>query len=297
MKLTKRLRTLLPAGILLGVATCSHAANTLFNPGDLILFFQKPGSNNTVYVGLGSAANDFRGSAAGTTGDSGLTKTNIVNINSTLTSAFGAGWASDASLFAGLAAVRSTSSSTTLVIDQDPARTLYASQARQSVGVIGSASSEPWDFTTSGFSGPATSITALGTPFDNLASDANAAILTVDISTIDDQNPINSGPGGTFLQPSAFSAFPGGVQQQGSAGAFGSFAGVGQTEFALDLYRILPRITAPGQITGSDKIGSFEGTVVVGTDGNVSFLVPEPSSMTLAGLAGLVLVTRRRRSA
>lgn len=297
MKFTKRLQSLLPAFALLTSAGYSEAANTLFNPGDLILFFQKPGSNNTVYVGLGSAATLYRGSAAGTAGDAALSNTNIVNINSTLTSAFGAGWASDTSLFAGLAAVRSTSPSTTLVIDGDPARTLYASQARQSVGSIGSASSEAWDFTTAGFSGPAGGITALGTPFDTLASDANAAILTVDISTIDDQNPINSGPGGTYLQPSAFSAFPGGVQQQGSADAFGSYDGVGQVEFALDLYRILPRTTAPGQITGPDKIGSFEGTVTVGSDGNVAFLVPEPSSMTLAGLAGLVLVTRRRRSA
>lgn len=297
MKFKRRLQNLLPACILAGSAGISGAANTLFDPGDLILFFQKPGSNNTVYVGLGSAADNFRGTSAGTIGNEGLTRTNIININSTLTSAFGAGWASDTSLFAGLAAVSSTLASTTTHINGDPHRTLYASQARQSVGEIGTAASEAHDFTTSGFSGPATAITALGTPFDTLASDADAAILTVDISTIDDQNPINTGPGGVFLQPSAFGSFPGGVQQQGAAGAFGTFDGVGQVEFALDLYRILPRTSVSGQITGPDKIGSFEGTVVLGTDGNVSFLVPEPTSITLAGLAGLVFVTRRRRSA
>lgn len=297
MKFTKRIHSLLPACALLVSAGYSEAANSLYAPGDLILFFQKPGSSNTVYVSLGNAATLYRGSEAGTAGDESLTKTNIININDTLTSAFGAGWATDTSIFAGLAAARSSSSSTSLVIDGDPARTLYASQARQSVGEIGSAASEAWDFTTSGFSGPATNIIGMGNTFANLDSDAQAAVVTVDVSTIDDQNPIQNGPGGTFLQPSAFGAFPGGVQQQGSADAFGTFEGVGQVEFALDLYRILPRVTASGQILGPDKVGSFEGTVVVGTDGNVSFLVPEPSSFTLAGLAGLALATRRRRSA
>ncbi len=57
---------------------------------------------------------------------------------------------------------------------------------------------------------------------------------------------ISAAPGGGFLQGAAFNAFQGGVQQQGGALAFGTFGPAGQVEFALDLYRILPRITAAG---------------------------------------------------
>ena len=78
MKLTKKFQGLLPVCVLLASAACADAANTLFNPGDLILFFQKPGSNNTVYVGLGNAALNFRGAAAGTDGATSVT--NIINI-------------------------------------------------------------------------------------------------------------------------------------------------------------------------------------------------------------------------
>lgn len=250
----------------------SQAQNTFYSDGDLVLFFQKPGSNNTVYVGLGNAANLYRGSAAGPTAD--RQALNIINIDTTLASAFttfDSDWKTDPLIFAGLAAARSTSSSTTLVIDGDPARTLYASQPRNPLGTPGTASSEAWDFTTSGFSGPATNIFAMNSKLKTEYL-TQAAVSPVSVSTIDDQNPLETGPGGVYLQPSAFGAFPGGIQQKGTASTLGEFSSVGQVKFALDLYRILPRITAPGQIGGTDKMGTFEGTIVVGIDGNVSFI-------------------------
>lgn len=248
------------------------AQNTFYADGDLVLYFQKPGSNNTVYVSLGNAANLYRGSAAGPTAD--RQAINIINIDSALTTAFttvNGDWENDGSIFAGLAACWSASSNATTHLNGDPHRTLYVSQPRNTLGNPGSASSEAWDFSTSGFAGPAGNILAMNAKLESEYL-TQAAVSPLSVSTIDDQNPIETAPGGILLQPSAFNSFPGGVQQRGPAGTLGTFSSVGQVKFALDLYRILPRITVAGQVTGPDKAGSYEGTIVVGIDGNVSFI-------------------------
>lgn len=255
--------------ITLGLATTSlHAQNPFFDAGDLILFFQKPGNNNTIYVGLGSATSLYRGTASGP--DAGLQQLNIVNLNTELTNAFGAGWAADTGIYAGLIACRTSSTGVT-VTNGDPTRTFYVSRARETVGSLGEASSTTWDLSLSNpFTGGATQIVSFGNTFETNYT-TKAAISPVDISTIDNQNPFLA-PG---IQDTAFNAFQGGVQQAGSATAFGTMGAAGQVEFALDLYRVLSRTTGSNSasiITGPDKIGSYEGTIVIGTDGNVSFL-------------------------
>jgi hypothetical protein len=139
----------------------------------------------------------------------------------------------------------------------------------------------------------ATGITTMNNTFET-QYDAMATVSLSSVSTIDEQNPFLS-PG---IQGNAFGAFAGGVQQKGSASTFGDFGGgIGQVEFALDLYRILGRNNIGGQVAGDLRVGSFEGTVVIGSNGQVSYLVPEPSSTALIGLAAGALVLRRRRSA
>jgi hypothetical protein len=279
-------------------------ANSFYAPGDLVLFFQMEGDTDTVYANLGNAANLYRGAVAGTGGDYTLTRGNILNLNTTLTSAFGAGWASSTSLYAGLAGAFSNSTSATLT-NGDPGRTLYVSSSRDSISTatIGTASSTPWDMTLAGNTAMGTAASGIiqqNTAFEN-NYDAGVTISLNDVSQIDNQNPISGG-----LQGNAFNnTFAGGVQQQGTAGDRGSVDGLGNVEFALDLYRILARGTggtgtaAPviNQIPGDLRIGSFEGTVVVGNNGAVSFLVPEPSSAILSGLAAGAFLFRRRRSA
>lgn len=280
------------------------AANTFYAPGDLVLYFQKAGSTNTIYANLGNAANLYRGTVAGIGGnDYTLTKTNFLNLNTTLTSAFGAGWAGDTGIYAGLAGVFSNSTGTTLT-NGDPGRTLYVSAARSSMNNagIGVADSTAYDLTLAGNTAMTTAANGIiqqNNAFEN-NYDSLVTISLTDVSQIDDQNPISGG-----LQGNAFNnTFAGGVQQQGTSGNLGSVDGLGDVEFALDLYRILARgtggsgTTAPvsGQVEGLLRQGSFEGTVVIGSDGGVSFLVPEPSSALLGGLATVALVLRRRRS-
>lgn len=251
-----------------------HAQNPFFEVGDLILYFQKPGDDDTIFVGLGPARTSFRGSAAGPTAD--RQALNIVNVNAALTAAYGAGWATDAGIYAGLAACRSTSTGTQ-VFEGDQTRTVYVSAARDSVGTVGQRNSATWDLTSvANLTGSATPIVgSLSNDFEvnHLTQVATAPIGS---STIDNTNPFSS-PG---IQDKAFTQFVGGVQQQGATASFGTFGPAGSVEFALDLNRITPRLDSDttGEVSGVRFIGSYEGTVVVGTDGNVSFITQGAAS-------------------
>ena len=121
-------RSLFVACSSLLAAFTATAANTFYAPGDLVLYFQKEGSTNTIYANLGSAANLYRGSAAGSA--DGVNNINFLDLNTTLTSAFGAGWASDTTIYAGLAGVFSTNTTNNILTDLDPSRTLYVSRSR-----------------------------------------------------------------------------------------------------------------------------------------------------------------------
>jgi hypothetical protein len=281
---------ILMASTTLLAATSATAAST-YTAGDLILFFQQEGGTNTVYANLGKAA-DFRGTTAGAA--DGTNSINFLDLSSTLSSAYGSEWASDTTIYAGLAAANSSNNtSTTGMVDGDAFRTLYVSASRASVGTLGEADSAGYTVNTNaGMTTGASGIIAMNIPFSLL--DGPVEIVTTETSNIDNQNPFLT----TGIQGTAFGIFGSGVQQVGSASSFGSFGEAGSTEFALDLYRILARNTVSGQVAGDLRKGSYEGTISVGTNGMVSFqAVPEPSSLVLVGLAAGSLVLRRRRSA
>lgn len=84
------MKNFLSSALLLGAltATSALADNPNYSPGDLILFFQQENGPQTIYANLGNAAAVFRGAAAGATG--GTNSVNFLNINSALTTAFGA---------------------------------------------------------------------------------------------------------------------------------------------------------------------------------------------------------------
>lgn len=288
----KRHAIMMAATSLIAVHAAS-AANSLYSPGDLVLFFQKTGSTNTIYANLGNAATVFRGAAAGTDAASMV---NFLDLSTTLTSAFGSGWASDPTIYAGLAGVNGTNPTNNTLVNGDPQRTLYISAGRNSVGTIGTADSTGWDLTIAGNTAMTTAsggIQQMNNPFAAGPSQ-QVGIFTTDVSQIDDQNPFLS-PG---IQGNAMAGtLQGGIQQPGNAGIFGNYAATGDVEFALDLYRVLGKNNISGQVAGGLRVGSFEGTVTVGSNGMVSYLVPEPSSTLMLGFAAGSLLLRRRRSA
>jgi len=264
-------KSLLP-GALAVCLTCTavQAQNTFYAPGDLVLYFQKEGSSNTVYANLGSAAG-FRGTAAGAA--DGTNRIDFLNINATLTSAFGAGWASDPQVYAGLAGVFNSNSTNSIVTNGDPSRTLYVSASRESVGTVGEAASTGYIVNTdTGMSAGANGMITQNNAFE---VNYNAAVVlsTTPPSTITSQNPfLVAGQQGT-----AFNIFGAGVQQVGTVGSFGTFGDAGNVEFALDLYRITAK-NAAGQVAGTPRNGSYEGTVTINNAGKVSFVAQGASS-------------------
>ncbi len=262
------------------VIDASAQNNPNYAPGDLILYFQQEGGTSTIYANLGDTATQFRGAFAG---GGAPNKINFLDLNSVLSTAFGPNWASDPTIYAGLAGVWGVSSTTLNLQNGDPQRTLYVSRARDGIGIAGSGNSVIWDL-----SGGSNSAMTLGAGFMKNQNDAfennyitPVAISPTSISLIDNQNPFFA-PG---LQGASFGLFDGGNQQVGTTGSIGSIGAAGNAEFALDLYRILSRsndagtITpnsgnagVAGQVTGPLRVGTFEGTVVVNSSGMVSYI-------------------------
>ena len=243
-----------------------------YAPGDLILYFQKDGGANTVYADLGNAATDFRGTAAGSDAPN---KKQFLNVNAALTSAFGSGWATDATIYVGVAGVWGTDKYDTSLQNGDPSRTLYVSRSRDSVGSVGAASSAAWSMNTDGgMTTAALQISQQNNAFANNYPGVQVTVATSDVTTaIQNNNPFLS----AGIQGTAFQVFGGGVQQGGYAGNFGTFGDAGPVKFALDLYRILGRTDVAGQVGGVARQGSYEGTVTVDSSGQVSFIAQKPN--------------------
>jgi hypothetical protein len=294
IKKTKVMLFAFAAGLSTFALSSAKAQNSNYTPGDLVLAFQQEGGSNTVYVGLGNTATVFRGAA---TGADVANMINIININAELTAAFGANWATNVDLYAGLSGVWGTAGGLNNSLQNgDPNRTLYVSQARAGVGTVGQANSTTWSIINDGgMSSGASGMTSQNNVFYTQYT-TQAAVSPVGVSQIDVQNPFLA----ENLQGTAFGTFAGGVQQVGSAGSFGSFGPVENVEFALDLYRIQARNNIAGQFGFGDtnRLGTYEGTIVVDSAGNVSFItaVPEPTTSVLLAGGLTMLMTFRRRS-
>src|ERR1035437_8065548 len=196
-------------------AAPAFATNPDYKAGDFVLYFQQPGgSSQAVYVDLdsgtgNSAATVFRGSSVTS---HVANKVGFLNINSTLTSAFGAGWATDPTVYAGAAGVYSNSTFNT-VTNGDPARTLYISCPRSAVGTVGSANSAAWTFGgNTAMTAAASGIQSQNNDYFNNYTGVQAVASNGAVAT---QNPFYQ-VGSTYYQGNAFQAnFAGGVEQSG----------------------------------------------------------------------------------
>lgn len=311
MHRTKKLIAL--AAIAVAGLSVNWASAQSYSSGDLVLFFQNPngssGADQTLYVNLGNAQT-FRGAA---TGADVANQLNIASIGSALTSAFGSNWASQTTLYAGLAAAHDngTLGFNLAANNGDSKSTVYVSAPRVAVGTVGTANSSaygspnPYGSTAMvGIAGGIISMNATNPAIIGSLGVGSAQQFSTSNVNLDERNPFQS-PG---IQGTAFGYISGGIQQAGSASSFGTFDTVSNVEFALDLYRIAGEYTS--NVNGSSLagdvggVGTFEGTFVVDNSGNVSYVtqtsaVPEPSTALalFLGLGGLFLTRRRRQAA
>jgi hypothetical protein len=300
MKLKNKLAAMLVASGSLVAASSAQAAS--YAAGDLMLYFFQEGGTQTVYVNLGQA-HTFRGATAGpseaiNSPNLSLTakgEASSMNLNTTLTTAYGSNWATLTNLYAGLAGVRTNITSPSAIQNGDPNVTLYFSMGNNLVDEVGNRTFA----SSTGMSTAAAGIINMGSTFSGSDS---ILISPASTSRIDDQNPFSS----PNILGTAFGGFAGGVAQAGTAGTFGSFGDVDDVEFALDLHRILETVQPVGTINGVDDQGSplsrrnsmYEGTITINSSGTVGFsAVPEPSSVMLLGLGAGALAFRRRRNA
>ena len=262
---------MLSSALVLGLTlTTAMALNSHYTTGDLVLYFQQEGGTNTIYIDLGNAATQFRGAA---TGPDAANKINFLNINAALSSAFGPGWASDPTVYAGVAGVWNTGTGSTMQ-NLDPQRTVYLGAARNSVGTIGMADSGGYNPGSTALGTLASQIDQQNNVFADIYGtngyDAQVIVSPTSISMIDDNNPFMA-PG--FLGNAFNNTIAGGVMQPGGA-AFGTIGAAGNVEFALDLYRIQAKNNITGQVGYGEplRIGTFEGTITVNSSGMVSFV-------------------------
>ncbi len=290
------------------------AADDAYTANDLLLFFQNPagttGTDQVAYYSLGSTINVFRDAATSSSANFGST-ISLGNINTILTSTYGADWTGlSSSIFVGAAGQQgSTSPSNTGVTNGDYARTVYVTKARTGVGSIAQSNSASplFDPSQTGVAGQIAG--------SNLISGmTQPGSVAFGDTLIEGYNPFSNGNPST-----AYGAISGGIQTSiGSAFTFGNISGV---VAALDLYRVTKTtgtnatnantalwhvangVTAtysnnsyPGS---SGARADYLGTVTIGSNGDVNFAaVPEPSTYALIALTGVLyfFVNRRRKS-
>lgn len=286
------LTTTIVAG--LAMASSALAQNANYANQDLVVYFQNPGgafgADQTLMVTLGNAALLYR--------DASSSILNISNIGSLLSSTFGANWFNETTLSMGAASAWSSNALSSGLQNADPHRTTYTSRNRNDIGgdlgLAGAANSSQPTINIGNMAALNNSILGAVGRLET-QSTTTTLVETVGNSQIEETNPSNG-------QSTAWNSnYPGGTSDLGFAGTYGAFGGVENIELAIDIYRMQARNNIAGQDGFGEAVGAgrFEGSVVLDTAGNLSFVtVPEPTTAALLGLAaGALGFMRRRRNA
>ena len=242
------------------VATTAKSQVTYSSAGDFLLGFRQTGTANDILVDIGSF--NLNSSTSISLGDLG-TK---------LAATFGAGWATDASVFFSIAGTG---------VSGDPSNTSYVTKVQYN----GDPAPTPWNSLSSGNAiSLKNKIIAEGTAYNTFSqTPGNPAVVQPTSST-----------------NSYASYMPGGVNDAGHAqgnisyGFFnptteGTFSqGTGNVQ--LDVYRILSGSTAAATEVGYFTLSSDGSTLTY-----TPLAVPEPSTFALIGVAGIAGVFIRRR--
>lgn len=279
---------------LVGTALLSSTAKAgTYTAGDLLLGFTNSSVGSVYVLDLGSAIT-YRNATSNIL--------NITNIGTDLSNVFGSTWYDNSSLYFGVVGVRSTTSGA----NGDPSKTTYLSASRPSVGTQSAVWGQGNPYTSGAMGTAGSQVVGMETSFSTAlasttASNTNAAIMAKGTTTWDHYNPPTTGSQ-SFGLYSAVGANTAGIEQTFAAGSYGTFAGIGAVEGAVDLYRLLATTTgatADGKgVIGTAGVGTYEGTFTLDQSGNVSFAaVPEPSTYAMLAMgAGFLAILWRKRS-
>ena len=259
----------------------------VYAANDLLMFFQNPagttGTDQLAYFNLGSTYNVFRDAATPSSGAFGST-ISLGNINSILTSTYGADWASLSSsiFFAANGQNGSTSITATSTQNGDYARTVYITKPRTSAGSVGQANS------SSPLYAPAQ--TAVASQIDganNMRGITQPGATNVSETLLDGYNPFFNGNPAT-----AYGAINGGLMGSITSSSY-TFGSVSNIVGALDLYRVAKtsgtgttsasiwqnsnNIAATfsndfGLAGGGSAAAYYLGTITLSSDGSVNFV-------------------------
>ena len=276
---TKKLLSGLFAAGVVSLSTSSAVMTTA--QGDLLLsFYTTSGSSvgaNAYTINLGAGSSFIGGAAA-----------SIININSDLTTAFGAGWATDTTLTMNLIGGYS---STATPSAPDAARTIYAGSRLSDISNYGN-STPAKGTSTSSHNSWATNVSGFSDQQNNRPSgsavNGNSAIMAVadyanDVTNYN--NPITVGLYyGIGWDPTTTM----------SATNIGSFEGT-TYKAALDVWKA-------DRATWS--VPTYATTIGLSSTGDLNIVaaaaVPEPSTYAMAGVAALTagfMAIRRRKKA
>lgn len=275
----KLLKKLLFVGSVLAIASTPAMAAFTFTNGDLILGFQAT-------AGQGNTTNVFFNLGSGTGLRDDPSRGLVGNISNTLTTTFGPNWYSRSDVWFGVFGnLNNTSSGSpdfTEPVNGDPSRTVYLSQPANSPGngslyVASTFTSSSLGIGTGNFNGLENIL-----PTVNLTNGLDETRILTQASAPVEWN--NSWSTWNPTPGAAFGVFTGGIQQN---------FGKGTTSTYADVQRILATNIGANP-TGVRGGGTYEFTVAIGSDGNIS-VIPEASTTLLLGLFGVAAAFQRRR--
>jgi len=266
------------------VHQATAAADDSYQQNDLLLYFLNPtgtsGTDQIAFFSLGSTWSVFRNAATPTDPNYG-TVINLGNINTILTSTYGADWAGlSSSLYVGAAGNNgSTSGLSSAVSNGDFARTVYVTKPRAGAGSLGQANSSAAVVNIGNSAGVAGQIAGANSPAGNTNVTANPFVLpnagNTSLKSLNENNPF----GPTGAPATAYGAIQGGLIGPLSAGTY-NYGSVSNVALGLDLYRVTPSTNGTTAWQNSNNItgvtagqGYFLGTITLSSDGEVNFVV------------------------